>query len=102
MQKNLWPFLYGLQRKIWSHIREETNGTFFRTYFMLSWKYAAIYHILLKEEGTEIQAKSFDYGIKVSLMFLSSIKRFLDYKVDLKSGAKEVRKEYLKKQQKKN
>ncbi|MGU0131853.1 hypothetical protein [Klebsiella pneumoniae] len=30
-------------------------------------------------------------------MFLSSIKRFLDYKVDLKSGAKEVRKEYLKK-----
>ena len=64
---------------------------------MLSWKYAAIYHILLKEEGTEIQAKSFDYGIKVSLMFLSSIKRFLDYKVDLKSGAKEVRKEYLKK-----
>ena len=43
---------------------------------MLSWKYAAIYHILLKEEGTEIQAKSFDYGIKVSLMFLSSIKRF--------------------------
>ena len=42
---------------------------------MLSWKYAAIYHILLKEEGTEIQAKSFDYGIKVSLMFLSSIKK---------------------------
>lgn len=76
---------------------EETNGTFFRTYFMLSWKYSAIYHILLKEPGTEVQAKTFDYGIKVSLMFLSSIKRFLDYKIDLKSGAKEVRREYLNK-----
>jgi len=75
---------------------EETNGTFFRTYFMLAWKYAAIFHMLLEEKGTEIQPKCFDYGIKVSLMFLTSIKRFLDYKIDLKSGAKEVRNSYLK------
>lgn len=64
----------------------ETNGTFFRTYFMLSWKYAVIYHILLKEEGTIVKAKMMDYGIKVSLMFLTSIKRFLDYKIDMRSG----------------
>ena len=75
----------------------ETNGTFFRTYFMLAWKYAVIYHILLKEKGTEVQAKSMDYGIKVSLMFLSSIKRFLDYRLDLKSGAKQTRQDYLNK-----
>ena len=96
--RKIYDHFYMVYKEKFDHILgEETNGTFFRTYFMLSWKYAAIYHILLKEEGTEIQAKSFDYGIKVSLMFLSSIKRFLDYKVDLKSGAKEVRKEYLKK-----
>lgn len=75
----------------------ETNGTFFRTYFMLAWKYAAIFHMLLEEKGTVIQPKSFDYGIKVSLMFLTSIKRFIDYKIDLNSGAKAVRKEYLNK-----
>ena len=57
---------------------------------MLSWKYAAIYHILLKEEGTEIQAKSFDYGIKSFINVFIQYKRFLDYKVDLKSGAKEA------------
>lgn len=96
--REIYDHFYLVYKEKFDHILGlETNGTFFRTYFMLSWKYAAIYHILTNEKGKEIQAKSFDYGIKVSLMFLSSIKRFLDYKVDLKSGAHQARKEYLNK-----
>lgn len=73
----------------------DTNGTFFRTYFQEAWKYAVLFHIMLNKSGTEVQISSMDYGIRVSLMFLTSIKRFVDYKIDLNSGAAEVRKEYL-------
>lgn len=75
------------EKKYEELLGQEMCGVFFRTYFMLSWKYSVLFHIITNQPGLEIKANMFDFGIKTSLMFLDSIKKFLDYKVDVQSGA---------------
>jgi len=53
---------------------------FYRTYMMQSWKFAVFYHLLLKRKGTEVQADCLIYGMKISLLFANSMKKFFDFK----------------------
>lgn len=53
---------------------------FYRTYMMQSWKFAVFYHLILKREGSEIQADCMIYGMKISLLFANSMKKFFDFK----------------------
>jgi len=47
---------------------------------MQSWKYAVFYHLILKREGTEVQGDCLIYGMKISLLFANSMKKFFDFK----------------------
>ena len=47
---------------------------------MQSWKFAVFYHLILKREGTEIQGDCLIYGMKISLLFANSMKKFLTLK----------------------
>jgi len=53
---------------------------FYRTYMMQSWKYAVFYHLILNKKGTEVQADCLIYGMKISLLFANSMKKFFDFK----------------------
>ncbi|HGV5377621.1 TPA: hypothetical protein ACNDLL_004195 [Shigella sonnei] len=54
---------------------------FYRTYMMQSWKFAVFYHLILKREGTEIQGDCLIFGMKISLLFANSMKKFFDFKI---------------------
>jgi len=53
---------------------------FYRTYLMQSWKFACFYHLILKRKGTVVQADCLIYGMKISLLFADSMKKFFDHK----------------------
>ncbi|EBX4412453.1 MULTISPECIES: hypothetical protein [Enterobacteriaceae] len=53
---------------------------FYRTYMMQSWKFAVFYHLILKKEGTVIDGECLIYGMKISLLFANSMKKFFDFK----------------------
>ncbi|HBY7363730.1 TPA: hypothetical protein MI633_27695 [Klebsiella pneumoniae] len=59
---------------------------FYRTYMMQSWKYAVFYHLILGKKGTEVQADCLIYGMKISLLFANSMKKFFDFKNENKSN----------------
>lgn len=54
---------------------------FYRTYLMESWKYATFHHLITKKEGTEIQKESLAWGMRISLLFADSFKKFMDMKM---------------------
>lgn len=54
--------------------------TFYRTAMMQSFKYAVFYHILLNKETDIIDTEDLSYGIKISMLFMNSIKKFFDLK----------------------
>lgn len=56
---------------------------FYRTYMMESWKYAIFHHLIMGKSGNVITADSMAYGLKVSLVFCESLKKFLDFKISL-------------------
>jgi len=66
------------QRKYKNILTDKEN--FYRTYMMQSWKYAVFYHLILKREGTEVQGDCLIYGMKISLLFANSMKKFFDFK----------------------
>lgn len=47
---------------------------------MQSFKYAVFYHILLNKDGEVIDTDDLSYGIKISMLFMNSIKKFFDLK----------------------
>ena len=47
---------------------------------MQSWKFAVFYHLILKKEGTVIDGECLIYGMKISLLFANSMKKFFDFK----------------------
>lgn len=77
--------LYGKYFKIFWHRKYKNILTdkenFYRTYMMQSWKFAVFYHLILKREGTEIQGDCLIYGMKISLLFANSMKKFFDFKI---------------------
>lgn len=54
--------------------------TFYRTAMMQSFKYAVFYHMLLNKETDIIDTEDLSYGIKISMLFMNSIKKFFDLK----------------------
>jgi hypothetical protein len=52
---------------------------FYRTYMMQSWKFA-VFIIYFEKEGTEIDGDCLIYGMKISLLFANSMKKFFDFK----------------------
>lgn len=76
--------LYRKYFKIYWHRKYKNilpgKENFYRTYMMQSWKFAIFYHFILGKEGNVIQAESLVYGMKVSLLFAESMKKFFDFK----------------------
>ena len=76
--------LYQKYFKIFWHRKYKTILTdkenFYRTYMMQSWKFAVFYHLILKKEGTVIDGECLIYGMKISLLFANSMKKFFDFK----------------------
>jgi len=71
---------------------------FYRTYLMQSWKFACFYHLILKREGTVVQADCLIYGMKISLLFADSMKKFFDHKSkNITQATKEKQKSKLNK-----
>lgn len=68
------------ERKYKNILTDKEN--FYRTYMMQSWKFAVFYHLILKREGTEIQGDCLVYGMKISLLFANSMKKFFDFKAE--------------------
>lgn len=62
---------------------------FYRTYMMQSWKYAVFYHLILNRKGTVVQADCLIYGMKISLLFANSMKKFFDFKNENKTSKEE-------------
>lgn len=77
-------------RKYKNILPEKEN--FYRTYMMQSWKFAVFYHLILKREGTEIQGDCLIYGMKISLLFANSVKKFFDFKLNAKLTPKKKEK----------
>lgn len=74
------------ERKYKNILTDKEN--FYRTYMMQSWKFAVFYHLILKRSGTEIQADCLIYGMKISLLFANSMKKFFDFKINKVSEKK--------------
>lgn len=76
--------LYRKYFKIYWHKKYKNilpgKENFYRTYMMQSWKFAIFYHFILGKKGNIIQAESLVYGMKVSLLFAESMKKFFDFK----------------------
>jgi hypothetical protein len=76
--------LYRKYFKIYWHKKYKNilpgKENFYRTYMMQSWKFAIFYHFILGKEGNVVQAESLVYGMKVSLLFAESMKKFFDFK----------------------
>lgn len=76
--------LYRKYFKIYWHKKYKNilpgKENFYRTYMMQSWKFAIFYHFILGKEGNIVQAESLVYGMKVSLLFAESMKKFFDFK----------------------
>ncbi|RIU55606.1 hypothetical protein, partial [Klebsiella pneumoniae] len=69
---------------------------FYRTYMMQSWKFAVFYHLILNKKGTEISGECLIYGMKISLLFANSMKKFFDYKnKDISDSKREKQKDTL-------
>jgi hypothetical protein len=69
---------------------------FYRTYMMQSWKFAVFYHLILKKEGTVIDGECLIYGMKISLLFANSMKKFFDFKnKDISDSKREKQKDTL-------
>ena len=77
-------------RKYKNILPEKEN--FYRTYMIQSWKFAVFYHLILKREGTEIQGDCLIYGMKISLLFANSVKKFFDFKLNAKLTPKKKEK----------
>ena len=77
-------------RKYKNILPEKEN--FYRTYMMQSWKFAVFYHLILKREGTEIQGDCLVFGMKISLLFANSMKKFFDFKLNKKLTPKKKEK----------
>jgi len=72
----------------YKNILGSEKENFYRTYMMQSWKFAVFYHLILKREGTEIQGDCLIYGMKISLLFANSMKKFFDFKINKVSEKK--------------
>ena len=48
---------------------------------MQSWKFAIFYHFILGKTGNVIDEECLVFGMKISLLFAESMKKFFDYKV---------------------
>ena len=88
--------LYQKYFKIFWHRKYKTilpeKENFYRTYMMQSWKFAVFYHLILKREGTEIQGDCLVFGMKISLLFANSMKKFFDFKLNKKLTPKKKEK----------
>ncbi|HED1316731.1 TPA: hypothetical protein R4S24_005383 [Citrobacter freundii] len=76
--------LYQKYFKIYWHRKYKTilpgKENFYRTYMMQSWKFAIFYHFILGKKGNVIDEECLVYGMKISLLFAESMKKFFDFK----------------------
>ena len=77
--------LYRKYFKIYWHKKYKNilpgKENFYRTYMMQSWKFAIFYHFILGKTGNVIDGECLVFGMKISLLFAESMKKFFDYKV---------------------
>lgn len=77
--------LYRKYFKIYWHKKYKNilpgKENFYRTYMMQSWKFAIFYHFILGKTGNVIDEECLVFGMKISLLFAESMKKFFDYKV---------------------
>ena len=77
--------LYRKYFKIYWHKKYKNilpgKENFYRTYMMQSWKFAIFYHFILGKTGNVIDGECWVFGMKISLLFAESMKKFFDYKV---------------------
>lgn len=76
--------LYRKYFKIYWHKKYKNilpgKENFYRTYMMQSWKFAIFYHFILGKKGNVIDEECLVYGMKISLLFAESMKKFFDFK----------------------
>lgn len=56
---------------------DNSDDSYYRTYWMESWKYALIHHKLKHRSSLEIQPDSMQWAIRVVLILLNSLKSFI-------------------------
>lgn len=82
--------LYQKYFKIYWHKKYKNvlagRENFYRTYMMESFKFAIFYHFILGKKGTEIDSECLMYGMKISLLFADSVKKFFDAKLTAPSA----------------
>ena len=73
------------------HFNQTINESFYRRVMFASFKYAVIYHIILKKEGKDIDFEDMTFALKTALFHLYSLQNMLEAKAN--GFKKEVKKQ---------